>query len=107
MPASVDDAAMQTAEPRFSPLRIFVLLAGTAGTLFFVGAVVEWWMIPHDRRDGFELIGLLLALAYFLVLAMPTLLLGYIGRWLPFAAALGVVAIALATDTLRPWIPWP
>ncbi len=89
------------------PLRVFVLLAGAAGTLFFIGAIVSWWTIPRDHRDGLELIGVWLSTAFFLLLVMPTMMLGYLGRWLKFAAVLGVAVMALATDTLWPWIPWP
>jgi len=37
---------------------------------------------------------------------LPALMLGYFNRWLPFAAALGVVNLALVSDTLWPWLPW-
>jgi hypothetical protein len=35
------------------------------------------------------------------------LVLGFLKRRLPFAAALAVIALVLASDTLVPWIPWP
>jgi len=87
-------------------LRIAVLAAGIAGTLFWLGALVQWWMIPARSRDGFELMGVALATAFFVVLVLPTLLLGIFGRWLPFAAVLGVIVVALASDTVWPWLPW-
>ena len=33
-------------------------------------------MIPHRSRDGFELMGVVLSTAFFVVLVLPTLLLG-------------------------------
>ena len=91
---------------RWTFLRVLVLLAGVAGTLFYVGALVTWWRIPGALRDGFELIGVALATAYFGALVLPTLVMALLGRWLPFAALLGLAAVALATDTVWPWIPW-
>lgn len=87
-------------------LRLFVFAAAIAGTLFSIGVVIDWWLIPNDHRDGLELIGLWLVVAFFLVLVLPALMLGYFNRWLPFAAALGVVNLALVSDTLWPWLPW-
>src|SRR5262245_44180843 len=88
-------------------LRAAVLLAAALGTLFTLGGVWSWWRIPQAHRDGLELIGLAAALLYFVLLVLPILVLGLLRRWLPFAAILGVVAVALASDTLAPWIPWP
>jgi hypothetical protein len=65
-----------------------------------------WWKIPTNRRDGLELIGPILATVYLVGLVLPTLILGLLGRWPPFAAVLGVVVVALASDTLWPWLPW-
>lgn len=90
----------------FTPLRLFVLAAGLAGTAFWLGAIVQWWVIPRTHRDGLELMGLVLATGFFIVLVLPTLVLGLIGRWLPFGAVLGVIVLALASDTLWPWLPW-
>lgn len=87
-------------------LRILVLAAGIVGTLFYIGSIVTWWRIPGARRDGFELIGVALATAYFGALVLPTLIMAFVNRWLPFGALLGVAAVALATDTVWPWIPW-
>ena len=87
-------------------MRGFVLLAGVGAALFAVGAVIVWWRIPLDRRDGLELLGLWLAAGYFLLLALPTLIIGLVNRWLPLGAGFGVASLALATDTLWPWIPW-
>jgi hypothetical protein len=87
-------------------LRIAVLVAAGLGTLFWLGSLVEWWMIPNRNRDGFELIGIVLSTTFFLVLVVPTLLLGLRGRKLPLAAGLGVIVLALASDTLWPWLPW-
>ena len=90
----------------FTPLRIAVLIAAGLGATFWLGSLVQWWMIPHRGRDGFELMGIMLSTAFFVVLVLPTLLLGLLGRWLPFAAVLGVIVIVLASDTLWPWLPW-
>ncbi|MBI3703571.1 MAG: hypothetical protein HY244_06945 [Rhizobiales bacterium] len=90
----------------FTPLRIAVLVAAGLGCAFWLGALVQWWMISDRGRDGFELMGVMLSSAFFVVLVLPTLVLGLIGRWLPFAAVLGVIVIALASDTLWPWLPW-
>jgi hypothetical protein len=89
-----------------SLLRFAVLFAAGVGTLFWLGSLVQWWIIPANRRDGFELIGVILSTAYFLVLVIPTLVLGLIGRWIAFAAILGGLVVAVASDTLFPWIPW-
>ena len=90
----------------FTPLRLAVLAAGALGTLFWLGSLVQWWMIANARRDGFELMGVALSTAFFVALVLPTLVLGIVGRWLVFAALLGAVVIALASDTLWPWLPW-
>ena len=90
----------------FTPLRIAVLIAAGLGSAFWLGSLVQWWMIPQARRDGFELMGVMLSTAFFVVLVLPTLVLGLIGRWLPFAAVLVVIAVVLASDTLWPWLPW-
>lgn len=91
---------------RWTPLRIAVLAAALIGTAFYIGSIVSWWRIPNGRRDGFELIGVALSTAYFVALVLPTLAMGLFGRWLPFGALLGIAAVALATDTVHPWIPW-
>lgn len=90
----------------WSALRVAVLVAAGLGVLFWIGSIVRWWNIPASRRDGLELIGPVLATAYLVVLVLPTLVLGLLGRWLAFAAILGVAVVALASDTLWPWLPW-
>jgi hypothetical protein len=90
----------------WTPLRLAVLAAAFIGILFWLGAVVEWWRIPDAKRDGLELIGPVLATAYLVVLVLPTLVLGLIGRWLVVAALLGVAVVVLAGDTLWHWLPW-
>ncbi len=59
-------------------LRVAVLVAGGLGGLFSLGVLIAWWRIPAERRDGFELIGV----------------------------ALAVVVLVLASDTLWHWLPW-
>jgi hypothetical protein len=88
-------------------LRAFVLTAAAIATLFAAAGVWQWWRIPQGHRDGLELIGLAAAILYFVVLVLPMLVLGLLKRWLPLAAILGIAALALASDTLAPWIPWP
>ena len=87
-------------------MRAAVLVAAALGTLFWLGSLMHWWRIPSSHRDGLELIGLALSTAYFVCLVLPTLVLGLLDRWLPLAAILGAVAVALASDTLLPWLPW-
>jgi hypothetical protein len=91
----------------WSTLRIFALVAGVLGTLFWLGAIVAWWRIEDSRRDGLELIGVALAQVFFITLVLPTLLLGLFNRWLVLAACSGVAVLVLASDTLWPWVPWP
>ena len=87
-------------------LRLAVLIAAALGTLFWIGSLVRWWNIPASRRDGLELIGPVLSTAFFVGLVLPTLVLGLLGRWLVVAAILGALVLALASDTLFPWLPW-
>ena len=91
----------------WSALRIFAVVAGVLGTLFWLGAVVQWWRVEDSHRDGFELLGVMLAHIFFLALVLPTLLLGLLNRWLLLAAATGVAVLVLASDTIWPWVPWP
>ena len=90
----------------WAPLRMAVLLAAGIGVLFWIGSLVYWWRIPTGRRDGLELIGPVLATAYLIGLVLPTAVMGLLGRWLPIAAVLAVLVVALASDTLWPWLPW-
>lgn len=87
-------------------MRVAVLVAGTLGTLFWLGVLIAWWHIPTERRDGFELIGVALAGGYFVALVLPTLLITLVGRWLKLGAALSVAVLVLASDTLWHWLPW-
>lgn len=88
------------------PLRIAVLAAAAIGVVFWLAVCLRVLMIPPPRRDGFELLGAVLATVYFLALVLPALALGILGRWLPLGAVLGVTAVAIATDAIVPWIPW-
>jgi hypothetical protein len=90
----------------WTPPRVAVLLCAGLGVAFWVGSIVHWWKIPASRRDGLELIGPVLATAYLVGLVLPTLVLGLLGRWLALAGVLGVLVLALASDTLWPWLPW-
>ncbi len=87
-------------------LRIAVLAAAAIGSVFWLAVCVRVLMIPPPRRDGFEMLGAILATAYFLALVLPTLALGILGRWLPLGAVLGATAVAIASDAVVPWIPW-
>ena len=75
-----------------------MLVAAGLGSAFWLGSLVQWWTMSARSRDGFELMGVMLSTAFFVVLVLPTLLLGLIARWLPFAAVLGVIVVALASD---------
>ena len=88
-------------------LRVAVLLAAALGVLFWIGSLIHWWRIPAGHRDGLELLGPVLATAYLVALVLPTLLLGLLGRGLAAAAVLAFLLLALASDTLWPWLPWP
>ena len=90
----------------WTPLRIAVLAAAAFGTLFWLGSIVKWWTIPAARRDGFELMGVALSTGFFVALVLPTLILAVTGRRLALAAGLGLAVVALASDTLLPWLPW-
>lgn len=90
----------------WSGLRLAVVAAAALGTIFWIGTLIHWWSIPASRRDGLELIGPVLSTAYFVLLVLPTLVLGLLGRWLGIAAVLAVAVLALASDTLFPWLPW-
>ncbi|MEI7806651.1 MAG: hypothetical protein WCI56_15150 [Hyphomicrobiales bacterium] len=97
---------MSDTTAKYSPLRIAVLVAAGLGTLFWLGSIVQWWNISNARRDGFELMGIALSTAFFVVLVLPTLVLGVLGRWLKLAALLGAAVVILASDTVFPWLPW-
>jgi len=90
----------------WTPLRLFVVGVAIAAALSCAGAFVQWWRIPNGHRDGLELIGPAIAAFFFIVFGLPALVLGLIGRWLIAGAILGVVAVALGTDVIWPWLPW-
>jgi len=90
----------------WTPLRIAVLAGGVLGACFWIGCFIWWWRIPDIRRDGLELMGIMFATVYFICLALPALILGLLGRWLAAGAIFAALAVALASDTLFPWIPW-
>jgi hypothetical protein len=98
---------MTSATSPWSALRIFALAAGALGTLFWIGAVVQWWRVEDSHRDGFELLGVILAHIFLVALVLPTLVLGVLNRWLILAACTGIAVLVLASDTLWPWVPWP
>ena len=64
----------------WTPLRVAVLVAAGLGGLFWIGSSLSWWKIPSSRRDGLELIGPVMATACLIVLVLPTLALGLLGR---------------------------
>ncbi len=101
-PASITDSK----SGHQSWLRVAVLIAAGLGTLFWLGTLVQWWRISGTRRDGFELIGVLLSSGLFVVAVLPALALGFTGRWLVFAAILSMVALALYSDAMWNWLPW-
>jgi hypothetical protein len=86
--------------------RVAVLVAGAIGTLVWIGALVQWWRIPQAHRDGLELIAPVVATAFFVLLVLPVLVLGLLGRWLVAAAIPGAIVLVLTSDALFPWLPW-
>ena len=74
----------------WSALRIFALAAGVLGTLFWLGAIVQWWRVEDSHRDGFEFLGLVLAHIFFVALVLPTLIMGLLNRWLVLAAVTAI-----------------
>lgn len=87
-------------------LRGFVLIAAIAGTIFYLGIWRWWWLIPANRRDGFELIGIVLGTFYFGMFVVPAWYFGIKNYALWIGAVCGAIALVIATDTLRPWFPW-
>ena len=87
-------------------LRAFVLLCAVAGTAFYIGIWHWWWQIPSNRRDGFELIGIMLGTIYFLLFVVPCWYFGIKNYALPIAAVLGLFALFFATDQVFHWFPW-
>ncbi len=67
---------------------------GSSARCSTLGSIVTWWRIPGARRDGFELIGIALSTAYFGALVLPTLIMAFVNRWLPFGALLGIAAVS-------------
>jgi hypothetical protein len=87
-------------------MRGFVLVAAAAGTVFYLGIWRWWWLIPSDRRDGFELIGPFLGTLYFLLFVVPCWYFGIRNYALGIASVLGLVALFFATDGAFSWFPW-
>ncbi|QCI68092.1 hypothetical protein [Phreatobacter stygius] len=87
-------------------LRVAIFAAAAIGTFFWLATAARVMAMPIGRRDGFEMIGVMLATAYFLGLVLPLLILGILGRWLVFGGILAALVVGVASDTLWPWFPW-
>ena len=87
-------------------LRIAIFVAAAIGTAFWFGTAARVMAMPIGHRDGLEIIGVILATAYFLGLVLPILVLAIIGRCLIVGALLAAIVIGLAADTIWPWFPW-
>lgn len=86
-------------------LRIATLVCAAIGTLVWLGAVVASLAVPPGRRDGFGMVGVILATAYFVILVLPALVLALLDRWPLVAAVLGLTAVAIAFHAVVPWAP--
>ena len=91
---------------RFGALRPLILLSVAVGTCLWLAAVVHALSLPPSRRDGFAMMGAILATGYFVTLVLPALIIVILGRWLWFGLALAVLVVAIATDVVVPWLPW-
>lgn len=101
-----DPAPEQLQRNRRFLLRGFVLLAAVAGTIFYIG-IWRWvWLIPNDRRDGFELIAPFLGTFYFGMFVVPCWYFGIKNYALGIAGVLAVFALFFATDGAFSWFPW-
>ena len=71
-------------------LRIATFACAGIGTLVWLGAVGASLAVPPGRRDGFGMVGVILAL---------------LDRWPLVAAILGLLAVAIAFHAVVPWAP--
>jgi hypothetical protein len=101
-----DPSAGQLKRNRQFLMRGFVLLAAAAGTVFYLGIWRWWWLIPTDRRDGFELIGPFLGTIYFFLFVVPCWYFGIRNYALGIASVIAFVALFFATDGAFSWFPW-
>jgi len=86
-------------------LRIATFACAGIGTLVWIGAVGASLAVPPGRRDGFGMVGVILATAYFITLVLPALILALLDRWPLVAAILGLLAVAIAFHAVVPWAP--
>jgi hypothetical protein len=101
-----DPSTAQSLRNRQLLLRAFVLLGAIAGTIFYIG-IWRWvWLIPNDRRDGFELIAPFLGTFYFFLLVVPCWYFGIKNYALGIAAVIAAFALFFATDGAFSWFPW-
>lgn len=88
------------------PLRLASLLLAGLGVLFWAAAMVATAMTPASRGDGFHMLGAILATIYLVTLVLPGLVLALLDRWPPVSLGFGILAIAVASDAVLPWLPW-
>ncbi len=86
-------------------LRIVTFACAAIGTLAWLGAVIASLAVPPGRRDGFGMVGVILATAYVVTLVLPALVLALLDRWPLVAALLGLTAVAVAFHAVVPWVP--
>ncbi|KAF0124073.1 MAG: hypothetical protein FD152_3133 [Xanthobacteraceae bacterium] len=86
-------------------LRIVTFACAAIGTLVWLAAVVASLAVPPGRRDGFGMVGAILATVYFVTLVLPALVLALLDRWHLVAALLGLTAVAIAFHAVVPWVP--
>jgi hypothetical protein len=86
-------------------LRIATFACAAIGTLAWLGAVIASLAVPPGRRDGFGMVGVILATAYVVTLVLPALVLALLDRWPLVAALLGLTAVAVAFHAVVPWVP--
>ncbi len=87
-------------------LRLATFAAVAVGALFWLGAMVASLAVPPGRRDGFQMLGVILASVYAVVLVLPALILALLDRWPVVSLMFGATAVAVATDAVFPWLPW-
>ncbi|MCZ8315220.1 hypothetical protein [Phreatobacter sp.] len=88
------------------PFRIASLVLAGLGVLFWAAAMVATVMTPASRGDGFHMLGAILATIYLVTLVLPGLILALLDRWPPVSLGFGIVAVAIASDAVLPWLPW-
>ncbi len=53
------------------------------------------------------MLGAILATIYLVTLVLPGLVLALLDRWPPVSLGFGILAVAIASDAVLPWLPGP